>query len=105
MLLSKTASPDRCDSARTDSREYAIFHRPFSNLSLPRRHRRANGTPVALFDPRSSIFYLLSSTIDGRSPSSHRSPPMPNIVHNVFFTLNDNSAQACQKLVDSCEKH
>ncbi len=30
---------------------------------------------------------------------------MPNIVHNVFFTLTDNSAQACQKLVDSCKKH
>lgn len=30
---------------------------------------------------------------------------MPNIVHNVFFTLVDNSPQACQKLVDSCKQH
>ena len=30
---------------------------------------------------------------------------MPNIVHNVFFTLVDNSPQARQKLVDSCQQH
>ena len=29
----------------------------------------------------------------------------PMLVHNVFFTLFDNSAQARQKLVDSCKKH
>jgi hypothetical protein len=27
------------------------------------------------------------------------------IVHNVFFTLFDNSCQARQKLVDSCKQH
>ena len=25
-----------------------------------------------------------------------------NLVHNVFFTLHDNSPGACQKLVESC---
>ena len=30
---------------------------------------------------------------------------VPMLVHNVFFTLFDNSAQACQKLVDSCKQH
>lgn len=29
----------------------------------------------------------------------------PMLVHNVFFTLFDNSAQSRQKLVDSCKKH
>jgi len=29
----------------------------------------------------------------------------PMLVHNVFFTLFDNSAQTRQKLVDSCKKH
>jgi hypothetical protein len=29
----------------------------------------------------------------------------PMLVHNVFFTLFDNSSQACQKLVDSCKEH
>lgn len=31
--------------------------------------------------------------------------PVPMIVHNVFFSLSDNSAQACRKLVDSCKQH
>jgi hypothetical protein len=29
----------------------------------------------------------------------------PFIVHNVFFTLKDNSAEAKQKLVDACKKY
>lgn len=30
-------------------------------------------------------------------------PPM--VVHNVFFSLHDNSPAACQKLVESCRKY
>ncbi len=33
------------------------------------------------------------------------SPPAPQIVHNVFFTLHDNSPAARQKLVDACHKY
>ncbi|MBC8404879.1 MAG: Dabb family protein [Planctomycetes bacterium] len=27
------------------------------------------------------------------------------LAHNVYFTLNDNSDEACQALIDSCYKH
>jgi len=29
----------------------------------------------------------------------------PHIVHNVFFTLNDNSQAACEQLVAACDKY
>ena len=29
----------------------------------------------------------------------------PMIVHNVYFTLLDNSSEARQKLIDSCKRH
>ena len=27
------------------------------------------------------------------------------LVHNVYFTLNDNSPEKCQELVDACQKY
>lgn len=27
------------------------------------------------------------------------------LVHNVYFALNDNSPEACKKLIDSCHKY
>ncbi|MCB9876669.1 MAG: Dabb family protein [Planctomycetes bacterium] len=29
-------------------------------------------------------------------------PTAPRLVHDVYFTLNDNSPEACQRLVGSC---
>lgn len=31
--------------------------------------------------------------------------PVPMIVHNVFFTLNENAPAARQKLIDACRKY
>ncbi len=33
------------------------------------------------------------------------SSPAPMIVHNVFFSLHDNSPKARQKLLDDCQKY
>ena len=30
---------------------------------------------------------------------------MPHVVHNVFFSLNDNSPEACQRQVAACDKY
>ncbi len=29
----------------------------------------------------------------------------PQVVHNVFFTLHDNSPEACQRLVAACDQY
>ncbi len=47
-----------------------------------------------------SVSYL---SLGGRSDAAEATGPM--IAHNVYFTLNDNSAEAKKKLVDACKKH
>jgi hypothetical protein len=47
----------------------------------------------------------LTATLAMVAPTAEKANREPNIVHNVFFSLKDNSAQAKKKLVDACKKY
>ena len=45
---------------------------------------------------------VLSGCADELSTNGNRNP---RLAHNVYFTLNDGSASACNKLVEDCYKY
>jgi len=47
----------------------------------------------------------LAATLSMVAPTTARESADPNIVHNVFFALKDNSAEARKKLVAACKKY
>lgn len=46
---------------------------------------------------------FLAANKHGRTEAAAATEPM--LVHNVYFTLKDNSAEAKRKLVDACKKY
>ena len=50
--------------------------------------------------------FVLASTLGLAAAAAWREEPAgPRIVHNVFFALKDNGAEAKAKFVVACKKH
>jgi hypothetical protein len=48
---------------------------------------------------------VLAATWLGHQAGMSAAPPEPMVVHNVYFSLKDNSPEARKKLVEACKKY
>jgi hypothetical protein len=79
---------------------------------MPRRNPAARAMALTAPD-RSVAWRECGSAREGsrsaRRTTQNRSDPgiegSPMLAHNVYFTLKDDSADACQRLVDACHQY
>ncbi len=51
------------------------------------------------------LLVMLAAALAMVAPTEANAPKEPQIVHDVFFALKDNSAEARKKLVEACKKY